>query len=410
MEIQEQLTKLGNVVEEFKKTHSNEIKELKEKGFVTAETKEKMEKLNDKITALESNIDLLTKALNRTGNGDQGGEQKSEHEAAIADYKKHVDMYLRKGRAVPQEVIEKAQAARAEFKEMSVDSDVDGGFFVNPEMSSEIVKKVFESSPVRQLAGNVTLGSSDAYEELYDGDEIDSGWVGERQARTVTDTPEIKKIRIPVEEVYAMPKVTQKLLDDAGFDLEGFLQEKAIEKFGRDEATAFVSGNGLNKPKGIIAYADASEGYNKVQVQRTISATALDGDDAIAVQTLLKEPYQANASWLINRLIIGEFRKLKDVNTGQYIWQPGLSVGQPSTLLGRPVYMASDLDSTLAIDKYLAIYGDLKKGYKVVDRTGIRVLRDALTVKGSVLFYMTKRVGGGVSDFDALKILQSKAS
>lgn len=410
MKIEEQIEQLGMTVEEFKTAHNKELAEIKAQGHATSETKEQVSKINEQITKLEGNIEMLTKALNRTGNGEMSGERKSENEKALTEYKSAVDTYLRKGKRIDAEVIEKAQKARQEFKEMSVDSDVDGGFFVNPEMSSEIVKKVYESSPVRQLAGNITLGSSDAFEQIYDGDEIDSGWVGERQSRTVTATGQIKKIRIPVEELYAMPKVTQKLLDDAGFDLEGYLNEKAVEKFGRDEATGFINGNGINKPKGILQYAATTEGYNKVQVQRTLTATALDGNDAIAVQTLLKEAYQANASWMINRLVIGEFRKLKDATSGQYIWQPGLSVGQPSTLLGRPVYMATDLDSTLAIDNNIAIYGDVKKGYKVVDRTGIRIIRDAITVKGSVLFYMTKRVGGGVLDFDALKILQCKAS
>jgi HK97 family phage major capsid protein len=252
--------------------------------------------------------------------------------------------------------------------------------------------------------------SSDSYKFLYDGDEADAEWVGETQARNNTNTPQIKEIEIPVHELHASPKATQKLLDDAAVNLESWLADKVSGKFARKEATAFISGDGSGKPKGILSYANSAEGYGKVQVQRTNTATALIGEDFIDVQTLLKEPYQKNASWLINRLMIGNVRKLKDTVTGQYIWQPGLLAGAPNVLLGRPVYMASDLDSTLAIDKFTAIYGDIKAGYLVVDRIGIRVLRDPFTAKPYVTFYTTKRVGGGVQNFEALKILQQKAS
>jgi HK97 family phage major capsid protein len=402
MEIEKKLTELGTAFEDFKKANDARLDEIKKYGVASGLTEEKVGKVEAHIAKLEASIETMTKAMQRTGNGvAETEEQKSKKE--MQEYKNAVRSYMRKCLELPKEMKDFAT------KEMSVDSDEDGGFFVDTETNGKIVTKLFESSPIRQLADKMTI-SSDSYKFIYDGDEAGSGWVGETQARTVTSSPQIKEVVIPVHELYASPRATQKLLDDAAVNLENWLAGKVSEKFARDEATAFMSGNGVGKPKGILAYANAAAGFNQVQVNRTATATAIVGDDLIATQEMLKEGYQNNASWLINRLIIGQIRRLKDVTSGQYIWQPGLMAGAPNQLLGKPVYMASDLDSTLAIDKYTAIYGDVKAGYLIVDRVGIRVLRDPYTAKPYVIFYTTKRVGGGVQDGDALKIMQQKAN
>lgn len=402
MELEKKLDELGKAWDEYKKINDQRLKEIEKNGKASTDVLEKIEKAEKDNDQLQKQVDEMKAALNRQHNGD--GKAKTEEKSElIAKYKEACSLYMRKGIEVPSDVKEAA------FKAMSVQSDEDGGFFVSPEMSSEIVKKVFESSPVRQLASVQTIGS-DSLEILYDGDEVGSGWVGETQSRSETDTAQINKIIIPAHELYAKPKASQKLLDDANVNVEAWLSGKVTEKFARDEATAFINGSGFNKPKGILSYAATSEGFDKVQVTRTANATSLDGNDYIGVQSTLKEAYQMNASWLINRLIVGEIRKLKDTTSGQYIWQPGLTAGQPNMLLGKPVYFATDLDSTLAIDKWNAIYGDIRAGYQIVDRIGVRVLRDPYSAKPYVEFYTTKRVGGGVKDGDALKILQQKAS
>lgn len=401
MELKQKLDELGGAFDEFKKINDERLKQIEEKGTASADIEEKMQKAEKHMKSLEDRIEELKTALNRQGPG-QGGDSK-EDEKMKSEYKQAVQKFMSKGVEVPRELLEYAA------KSMSVDSDEDGGFFVSPEVSGEISKKVFESSPIRQLASVQTI-SSDALEIMYDGDEAGSGWVGETQARTETSTPQVKKIVIPVHELYAEPRATQKLLDDAGVNLEAWLGGKVSEKFMRDEATAFISGNGMNKPKGILAYASASEGFDQVEAIRTANVTSIVGDDLIGVQASLKEAYQNNASWLINRLIVGEIRKLKDGSTNQYIWQPGLTAGQPNQLLSKPVYFANDLDSTAASDNFTAIYGDFRMGYQIVDRIGIRVLRDAYTAKPYVKFYTTKRVGGGVKLFEAMKIMQQKNS
>lgn len=393
MELAKKLDDLGVAFEEFKKINDQRLKEISEKGRETSDTTTKLAKAEADIQRFEKSIEQLNAALARKNQGVDEKEQTADEKKSVA-FKAAFDKYVRKGVEGP------------ELKEMTVDSDQDGGFLVSPEMSSEIVKKVFESSPVRQLASVQSI-SSDSLEMGEDLDEAAASWVGERASRAVTDSPVLKQIKIPVYEMYSEPKATQKLLDDAQVNVEAWLASKVSDKFARKEATAFVSGTGVTQPMGILGYGTGN-GFGLIERQLTASNSAIVGEDLIDVQSLLKEPYQGNASWLINRLIIAVIRKLKDTVTGQYIWQPGLMVGAPNVLLGRPVYMASDLPSAIAATTDTIIYGDIRAGYQVVDRAGIRILRDPFSSKPYVLFYTTKRVGGGVKNFEAIKVLKMK--
>lgn len=398
MDLTKKMDALGSAFEAFKKHNDERLSEIEKKGQPSADTLEKVEKANQHISTLEKQIEEMKVAMNRTQVGDN---PKSKRDEKLIEYKSALAAYMKKGIEPSAELQEFAK------KEMSIFSDQDGGFFVTPELSGEIATTIFETSPMRQLASVQQIGS-DSLDIIYDGDEVASGWVGETAARTATDTPQINKINIPVHELYANPKATQRLLDDASVNVEAWLNGKVAEKFGRDENTAFISGNGVGKPKGVLAYTSGT-GFNQVQRVETAANNAFDGNDFIGIQASLKEGYQANASWLINRLIVGEIRKLKDTNTGQYIWQPGLSAGQPNTLLGRPVFFATDLQASIVANADgMAIYGDIRAAYQVVDRVGIRVLRDAYTAKPFVTFYTTKRVGGGVKLFEAVKVLKQK--
>lgn len=402
MELKEKIDELGRAFEEFKKTNDQRLSEIATKGQASALTEQKLDKLNDAITRFETEIADMQKALSRApmgGEQDPAKKAKGELKQGLEKYAQEMREFMRSGKAISAE-------SREVFKKaMSVDSDQDGGFLVSPEMSTEIVTKVFESSPIRQLA-SVQVISSDSLEIIQDLDEAASGWVGETATRSETNTPVIQKIDIPVHELYAQPKATQKLLDDAAVNLEAWLTGKVAEKFARDEASAFVNGNGVNKPKGILSYASGTS-FGQVQRVLTAANNAIAGNDLIGAQSALKEPYQNNAFWLINRLIIGEIRKLKDTTSGQYIWQPGLAQGVPPSLLGRPVMMAADLPSAVTATTDMIMYGDFRAGYQIVDRVGVRVLRDPYTAKGFVLFYTTKRVGGGVKNFEAIKVLRT---
>lgn len=396
MEIVRQMEELGTAFNEFKKANDQRLKEIEQKGSASFMTEEKVNKLNNAMTEIEEKISKLQTMANRTPT--LGSETSGQESDEAKRYKEAVVNYMRKGKEIDPQLIEWAK------KDMSVDSDVDGGFLVRPEVASEMQKKIYEMSPVRQLASVQTI-TSDSLDIIHDLDEAGSGWVGETAARPKTDTPQFQKSNIPVHELYAFPMATQKFLDDAGVNVEAWLQGKCVEKFARDEATAFISGNGMAKPKGILAYAS---GTSFGQIEREISATnaSFTGDDLIDLQSKLKEPYQNNATFMINRLLIGYIRKFKDIANGNYLWQPGLSVSQPATLLGRPVVMAPELPSNIVASTDTIIYGDIKAGYQIVDRIGVRVLRDPFTNKPFVGFYTTKRVGGAVKDFEAIKVLR----
>jgi HK97 family phage major capsid protein len=400
MDLKEKLDQLNTAFDAFKKHNDERLAELAKGGQAQASTIEKVEKAEEHIQKLEKEIEKMSAALNRSAQGQMNDPEAGKKEAVEA-LKKSFDGYMRKGIEMPHEVKELLK------KEMTIFSDQDGGFFVTPELSNEISTKVFESSPIRQLA-SVQNVSTDGLEIIYDGDEVESGWVGETAARPTTGTPQVQKIFIPVHELYANPKASQRLLDDAAVNIEAWLNGKVAEKFARDEATAFVRGNGAGKPKGILDYADGT-GFNQVQRVATAANNALDGNDFIDIQAALKEPYQNNATWLMKRTFVARVRKLKDTTSGQYIWQPGLTAGQPNQLLGRPVLFADDLvDSITANTDGIAMYGDFRAGYQIVDRIGIRVLRDAYTAKPFVTFYTTKRVGGGVKLFEAIKVLKMR--
>lgn len=390
MEMERKFDELGRVVQEFKTAHEKEIAEIKKNGHAANETIEKVSKLNDEITRLENEVKSVQVAMQRSAKGEeQATEKKTAHS-------KLLDGYLRKGRTPSAE----------EFKAMSVDSDEDGGFLVSPEMSNEIVKQVYESSPMRELSSVITI-SSDSFKILQDLSEAGAGWVGEIESRSETSTPSFKEIMIPVHELQAMPKATQKLLDDASIDIESYLAGQVAEKFKRSENTAFVSGNGVNKPKGILSYT-AGTSFGEIEQVTTAGSLAIAADDMMEICYKLKGAYKPNAKWLMKRETVKVLRKLKG-SDGQYLWAPGVNGLAPSMFLGHEIFEADDMQAQGVANNLAIAFGDFKQGYQIVDRMGIRVIRDIYTAKPHVLFYTTKRVGGGVKNFEAIKLLKVKA-
>ena len=365
----------------FKESNDKEIADLKKKGHVDPLLSEKTDRINDKVSELQDQIKHIQTAMNRSAAADGQSEAGKAHKEAF-------NKYLRKG-------------VDFDTKALSVDSDPDGGYFVTPAMSAEIVKKVFESSPIRQLASVQTIGT-DSLEIMEDLNEASSGWVGESESRSETNTPQIAKIVIPVHELYAMPKASQKFLDDASINVEAWLTEHVAAKFARDEATAFISGNGVNKPKGILSYTSGTTLPTTIEQVVTGSAAAITADGLIDLVYALKEPYKANATFLMNRATVKAVRKLKDGNN-LYLWGTGLNGAQGGMLLGFPIMEAADMP-TEAASALVAVFGDIRSAYQIVDRVGIRVIRDVYSSKPHVLMYSCKRVGGGIKNFEALKI------
>lgn len=301
--------------------------------------------------------------------------------------------------------------ADTERKALSVGSDPEGGYVVYPDMSGQIVQKVFETSPMRAYASIQTI-STDALEGIFDLNEASFGWVEETESRSETNTPDIGRWRIPVHEMYAFPFATQKLLDDAAIDMENWLSMKVADKFARAEADAFVNGSGVGQPRGFLTYSDGTTLPGTIEQFDTgvngAYAAAPDGGDVL-IDALygLKAPYRANATWFMNRATTKLTRKLKD-SDGAYLWSPGIAAGQPATLLGYPVAAFEDMPDPATGSLSVAV-GDMRAAYQIVDRIGIRVLRDALTNKPYIGLYTVKRVGGDVVNFEAVKLVKFQA-
>lgn len=356
------------------------------------------------LDADQGGVDLDAKAL-AWAKGIARSRGTDVHEFGAKDldaYKAAFDRYMRKDdRALTPE----------ETKALSVGSDPDGGYTVNPDLSGRIVMKVFETSPMRAYASIQTI-STDALEGLFDLEEAASGWVAETDARAETATPQLGKWRIPVHELYAKPKATQKLLDDAEINMEAWLASKVSEKFARDEAAAFVNGNGVGKPRGLLTYADGTTLPGTIEQFDTGAngafASAPGGADVLLSALYgLKQQYRANAAWAMNRATTGLVRRLKDSN-GEFVWSPGIAAGQPATLLGYPVAAFEDMPDPATGSLSIAV-GDLREAYQIVDRIGIRTLRDPYSAKPYVEFYTTKRVGGDVVNFEAVKLINFQA-
>ena len=253
----------------------------------------------------------------------------------------------------------------------------------------------------------LSLGHAQAAKDiLQDLDEAGAGHVGETQPRTETSTPQFKMIEIPVHEIYAEPKATQTFLDDASINVESWLAGKVAEKFARLENTDFVSGNGVVKAKGFLSY-DAGTGFGQIQQVETNASGVIAADDMMSLFYELKTAYVNGAKWFMKRETIKKLRLLKDLEN-RYLWAPGLDGNASSTFLGHEIVEFADMPAVAASALSIA-WGDMKQGYQIVDRIGIRTLRDPFTQKPFIKFYTTKRVGGGVKNFEALKLLKIKA-
>jgi HK97 family phage major capsid protein len=309
------------------------------------------------------------------------------------------DDYLRKGHTLG-----------LEEKALSAGSNPDGGYLVPVQIENRIHSVARDRSNIRAIA-NVQSISTGSLDIFLDPDDIDSAWVGETQDRPETTSPKLKRISIVVHEIYAQPKATQTLLDDSAVNIEEWLSERVRDRFDRIENVAFISGDGVAKPSGLLSYskvAEASWSWGNLGYIHTGGATIDSADDLIDLVYTLKSDYRANASWVMNSTTAGTVRKMKD-GEDRYIWQQSIMAGQPNLLLGYPVVIAEDMPD-VGDGNYPIAFGDFRRGYTIVDRIGVRVLRDPYSQKPYVLFYTTKRVGGGVTNFDAIKLLKTAAS
>ena len=335
-----------------------------------------------------------------------GVEDPARDDASAREHKRAFLQYMRGGDA--------AMLLRLEGKALSAGSGADGGYLVPPPAEQEILRRMTLASPIRSLASVRTI-SGPSLRKAYSTSGPAAGWTAETDQRVAGATQKIADMTFPAMELYAMPAATQTLLDDAVIDVEQWIAEEVQAVFAEQESAAFVNGDGVNKPKGFLSAPRVAEdewawgaiGYVPSGAAGAF-ATSHPSDPLVELVYALKAGYRQNARFVMNRKTQSLVRRMKTA-TGEYLWAPPASPGAPASLMSFPVVEAEDMPD-VAADAPAIAFGDFNRGYLVVDRQGVSVLRDPYSAKPYVLFYTTKRVGGGVQDFDAIKLMKFAVS
>jgi len=383
--------------EAFKEANDERLSQIEARMGADVVTTEKVERINRAVDEAKARLDELTLKARRPQLSGHEEQQPSSRE-----HKQAFESYVRKGEA--------QGLTGLEAKAFSVSSNPDGGFLVPPEIETEIGRRVSNFSPIRAIS-SVRQVSAPSYRKPFNVAGFATGWVGETAARPETATPALAEIQFPTMELYAMPSATQSLLDDAAVNIDQWIAEEVQLAFAEQEGAAFVNGNGVNRPKGFLDYTkvtDASWSWGNIGYLPTglagNFAAANPSDRLFDLVYALKAGHRQNAVWVMNRRTQSAIRKIKDT-TGNYMWEPAARPDGRATLMGFAV-SESEAMPDIATDSFGLAFGDFGQGYLVVDRVGVRVLRDPYSAKPYVLFYTTKRVGGGVQNFEAIKLMR----
>ena len=377
------INSLATAFEEFKNTNDTRLAQIESKGSADVLTTEKLDRINSELTALQATVTDMGKKSNRIGTGDASVQDE--------EYKSAFDKWARKGDRYEAELEAKAL----------VTNDSTSGFLVPKTVESGIRADLRTLSPIRSEA-TVLQTSNDNYTFLKNMRGLTTGWVGETDARPETATPTLIEVKLPGGEIYANPAVSQRALDDSVFNLEAWLASEITSEMAIAENKAFVNGDGVNKPKGFIN----ATGLTTVKTGAA-AALPVGADFLFNMVYSMDSAYRAGAKFYSNGAVSQAVRTIKD-NNGQYLWQPSLVAGQPAQIAGYAHVELEDMDAIVAGKVPLA-FANMKQGYTIVDRIGIRTLRDPYTHKPFVHFYATKRVSGDVTDAKAFVLLKVQA-
>lgn len=382
---------VNRAFEQFKAEHTKQLEAVKA-GLPSSDFTAKVEKIGADLDSLQKAIDEHSVKMAALEMGGAGG--KSLRDAEYSDaFKAHV----KRG---------DVQAA------LNKGADEQGGYLTPVEWDRTIIDKLVLISPMRQLA-QVQVVSKAGFSKLFNMGGTASGWVGETDARPQTGTGTFKSLSFASGEIYANPAATQQILDDSEIDLETWLANEVQTEFARQEGIAFLSGDGVNKPNGILTYVTgganaAVHPFGAIETVNSGAAAAATSDGVIDLIYDLPSAFTANARFAMNRNTQREIRKLKD-GQGNYLWQPSYVAGQPATLAGYAITEFPDMPD-LAANSTPVLFGDFQQTYLIVDRIGVRVLRDPYTAKPYVLFYTTKRVGGGLLNPQPMRAMKIAAN
>jgi HK97 family phage major capsid protein len=397
MDVKNAVEQLSREWANFKAENDRRLKEIAATGRADPLTEEKINRHSEEIGRLQAQLDEVQKRANRVS---AAGAAEDERAAAKQAHTKAYGAFLRKG-------IENGLREMELNAALQVSVDTDGGYAVPEELERTIGTMERQLTPMEAEVSSITVGN-EMYEKLLADGMAASGWVGETAARADTNTPTLASFKPSFGELYAKPKATQKMLDDAFFDAEAWLADEVAQKFAQDLDLAIISGDGTNKPKGILAYTlaatgDATRAYGTIEKKHSGTAGVFTGDNLLDLIHLLRPGYRQGAKWAMAGTTVAYARKFKDT-TGQYLWQPGLGAGQQATLLGFSIIEDENVP-VVAASANAVLFGNFKRAYKLANVRGVRVLRDPFTDKPYVVFYTTKRVGGGVEDTRAVKVL-----
>lgn len=394
-DVSEVAKELKSSFEEFQKKNDKRIDAIEsEKGKLA----ESVDTLNGKLSELDelkSSLEAELAAVKRPGGGVASKD--------VAEHKSAFELFVRKGKD--------DGLAELEQKAMQTGTDPDGGYAVPEELDRNIITALRDEVVMRQECNVVSVGTP-SYKRLVNKGGTGSGWVGETDARPETSTSKIGTVEPVWGEIYGNPAATQTMLDDAFFNVEQFITGELAIEFAEQEEAAFTNGDGSKKPKGLLAYGSDDKGdkdreWGKLQHLLLKKPDELTADEVMQLVYTLRKPYRNGAKFMMNNSTLFKVRTLKD-SQGNYLWQPGLQLGQPSALLGYGIAENEQFADMAAGAAPLA-FGNFKRCYTILDRIGIRMLRDPYTNKPFVHFYTTKRVGSMMVDSNAVKLLKAAA-
>ena len=388
--------------ESFKETNDQRLVEIERRSSADVVTLDRLDRISAALDAQKARVDDLVLKGRRPALSPDAPRS----DALAIAHKSAFHAYVRRG----QEEGLKALEAKA----LSTTVGADGGYLVPTETEAAIMMRLAKVSPIRRIAGNRAVSGS-SYRKPFSITGPATGWVAETAARPETTAPVLAELAFPTTELYAMPAATPALIDDAAVDIDQWIAEEVETAFAEQEGAAFVSGSGTNRPKGFLSYtavADASWSWGNLGYIATGVAggfpAANPSDILVDLIYSLRAGYRQNGTFVMNRKVQASIRKMKDAD-GNYLWTPPATPGADAMLMNFPVVDAEDMPD-IASGSLSVTFGDFRRGYLVVDRAGVNVLRDPYSSKPYVLFYTTKRVGGGVQDFSAIKLLKFSAS
>lgn len=403
IEVVEAFDEFMQAFEAFKETNDERLNQIEQRVSSDVVTEEKMNRINTALDQHKAVVDGMLLKQRRPALGGMGRLSA----AGSLEHKTAFDTYMRKG----QTMSHGGSLAKLEEKALSISSDPDGGYLVPEETETEIGRLLAEISPIREISA-VRQVSSSVYKKPFTINGPAVGWVGETEARIQTAAPTLDELEFQAMELYAQPAATSALLDDAAINVEEWLAQEVQIAFAEQESAAFVSGNGDRRPRGFLDYPTISNDQwswgNIGTVASGADGAITDSDALIDLVYELRAGYRQNAHFVMNRRTQAEIRKLKDAD-GNYLWAPASRADGKPTLMNFPIAESEDMPD-IALSAPAIAFGDFGRGYLIIDRIGVRVLRDPFSAKPYVLFYTTKRVGGGVQDFDAIKLLKFNAA